>query len=98
MQAVLQKNDTIDLLDMLNYIDNTTKNEIENNIVSMGEKIVERLVETLRTAKGIARGVVAMSLIRIGEASIAPLRREAMRNPSFGWIANYLINEIECNI
>jgi hypothetical protein len=37
-----------------------------------------------------------MSLIRIGECAIVPLRREAMKDAQFAWIADYLITEIEC--
>ncbi len=35
-----------------------------------------------------------MSLIRIGEDSIKPLREEAVKDKEFQWIANYLIREI----
>ena len=36
----------------------------------MGEKVVEYLADTLPTLEGVKRGVVAMTLIRIGEASV----------------------------
>ena len=45
--------------------------------------------------KGVVRGVVAMSLIRIGETSIDYLNRAAKYNKDFEWIAQYLIREIK---
>ena len=35
-----------------------------------------------------------MSLIRIGESSIAPLRALAMENDECQWMADYLLSEI----
>lgn len=82
------------LIKMLNDADNKTKNEIENRIVSMGEDVADLLVDRLENAKGTQRGVIAMSLIRLGECSIAPLRKLAEKSQDFRWIANYLISEI----
>lgn len=100
MQAVVNSNvisqDTIsEKLDyLLSDVDNTTKNDVENTIVSMGAKVVNILVEKLRTLKGLQRGIVAMSLIRIGESSIAPLKAFAMENRECQWMADYLLSEI----
>lgn len=82
------------LVEILESLDNSNKNELENQIVSMGSTVVPVLVEQLQTSKGLKRGVVAMSLIRIGEASIEILKEAANNNKDFSWIANYLINEI----
>ena len=82
------------LVEILESLDNSNKNELENQIVSMGSTAVPVLVEQLQTSKGLKRGVVAMSLIRIGEASIEFLKEAANNNKDFSWIANYLINEI----
>lgn len=82
------------LIKMLNDADNKTKNEIENRIVGMGEDVADLLVDRLENAKGTQRGVIAMSLIRLGECSIAPLRKLAEKSQDFRWIANYLISEI----
>ncbi len=89
---VEEKLDT--LIKMLNDADNKTKNEIENRIVGMGEDVADLLVDRLENAKGTQRGVIAMSLIRLGECSIAPLRKLAEKSQDFRWIANYLISEI----
>ena len=69
MQAVLTKaeNGFEKIFEALASVDNTTKNELENNIVKIGSVIVEKLIASLKTLSGISRGVVAMSLIRIGE-------------------------------
>ena len=82
------------LVEILEQLDNNNKNELENQIVSMGSSAVPVLVEQLQISKGLKRGVVAMSLIRIGEDSVSFLKEAADRNKDFTWVANYLINEI----
>ncbi len=82
------------LTEILEQLDNTNKNEMENQIVSMGSSAVPVLVEQLQVSKGLKRGVVAMSLIRIGEESVSFLKEAAYKNKEFTWVANYLINEI----
>ena len=76
------------LLSMLSKADANIRNDIENRLVRLGTKAVPALVNCVTTNKGIARGVAAMCLIRIGAESI-PFLKEAD-----GWIANYLISEI----
>ena len=96
MQAVLNKN--LNITEKLDYllsdIDSTTKNDVENKIVAMGERVVDALVNKLRTLTGLKRGVVAMSLIRIGESSIAPLKALACEDVECQWMADYLLSEI----
>ena len=75
--------------------DNTTKNRLENELVEQGSAVVPELVDKLQSVKGVKRGVVAMTLIRIGEASIEYLRRAASDNKDFEWVAKYLISEIK---
>ena len=100
MQAVVNPNiltqDNIsEKLDyLLAEVDNTTKNDVENSIVAMGAKAVNALVDKLRTLKGLQRGIVAMSLIRIGESSIIPLKALACENNEYQWMAVYLLSEI----
>ena len=81
------------LLTSLETADNKTKNEIENTLVEIAP--VEELVSELQIVKGVVRGVVAMSLIRIGETSIEHLKRAAKFNKDFEWVAKYLIREIK---
>ena len=38
-----------------------------------------------------------MSLIRIGAESVSFLKKAADANKDFTWVANYLINEINCS-
>jgi len=78
----------------LDTADNMTKNAIENDIVKFGSEAADFLVNKVRTARGAQRGVAAMSLIRIGEDSIRPLKKAAMEDMNFQWVANYLIREI----
>ena len=84
-----------DILTKLETADNTTKNKLENILVDQGSVVVPDLVSQLQCVKGIKRGVVAMSLIRIGEASIDYLKKAASVNKDFEWVANYLISEIQ---
>lgn len=81
--------------ELLEKLDNNNKNQLENEIVSLGSSAVPVLIEKLQTSKGLVRGVVAMSLIRIGEDSVSLLKEAANKNQEFIWVADYLINEIE---
>lgn len=81
--------------ELLEKLDNNNKNQLENEIVSLGSSAVPVLIEKLQTSKGLVRGVVAMSLIRIGEVSVSLLKEAANKNQEFTWVADYLINEIE---
>ena len=83
-----------EILCKLDTADNTTKNKIENILVDQGSEVVPELVDKLQTVKGVKRGVVAMTLIRIGEASVEYLKQAANRNKDFEWVAKYLISEI----
>ena len=84
-----------EILGKLETADNTTKNKIENILVDKGTAVVPELVNQLQTVRGVKRGVAAMSLIRIGEASVEYLRKAAHDNKDFEWLAKYLISEIK---
>ncbi len=82
------------LIKMLSSADVKTKSDIENSIVNMGDGVANLLVDRLQMAHGVARGIIGMCLIRLGESSINPLRNLAQQNKDFQWVANYLISEI----
>ena len=84
-----------EILNKLETADNTTKNQIENILVDKGSDVVPELVSQLQTVKGVKRGVAAMTLIRIGEASVEYLKKAASCNKDFEWVAQYLIREIK---
>ena len=84
-----------EILCKLETADNVTKNQLENKLVEQGSAVVPELVTKLQSVKGIKRGVVAMTLIRIGEASVEYLRKAACDNKDFEWVAKYLISEIQ---
>ena len=84
-----------EILVKLETADNTTKNKLENELVEQGSAVVPALVSKLQNISGVKRGVVAMTLIRIGEASIEYLRKAASDNKDFEWVAKYLISEIQ---
>lgn len=91
--------DTVnEILTKLENADNTTKNELENKLVDIGTKVLPQLVDQLQIVRGIKRGVVAMTLIRIGDASIKYLEKAAHENKDFEWVAEYLIREIKGDI
>ena len=90
------ENSIENFLQKLENADNIAKNEIENKLVNFGTEAVPELVNQLQVVKGTKRGVVAMTLIRIGDASIDYLRKAAKNNKDFEWVANYLISEINC--
>ena len=83
------------LFNELENADNMQKNSIENKIVNIGNNAIDFLIDKLTNSKGVQRGVAAMSLIRIGEASVEKLRMLAEANKNFRWVANYIIQEIE---
>ncbi|MFI3300941.1 MAG: hypothetical protein R3Y28_05925 [Candidatus Gastranaerophilales bacterium] len=86
-----------EILSKLETADNSTKNELENKLVNIGTKALPLLVDQLQLVRGVKRGVVAMSLIRIGDASVEHLKKAALNNKDFEWVAEYLIREIECS-
>jgi len=99
MQAVLNRiEDTSKsiqyFLSKLENADNMAKNEIENMMVNIGKTAVPELVDQLQIVQGVKRGVVAMTLIRIGDDSVEYLRKAASNNKEFEWVAKYLITEI----
>lgn len=104
MQKVLEKEykeysmskSVSELISKLDTADVKTKNDIENVLVDIGANAVPELVNQLQIVKGSIRGVVAMTLIRIGEASVACLKKAASENKDFEWVASYLIEEINC--
>ena len=99
MNEILYRRNEMHLVDeiliKLETADNTTKNQLENKLVEQGSVVVPELVTKLQSVKGVQRGVVAMTLIRIGEASIEYLRKAATNNKDFEWVAKYLISEIQ---
>ncbi len=84
-----------EILCKLETADSITKNQLENKLVAQGSAVVPELVCKLQSVRGVKRGVVAMTLIRIGEASIEYLRKAASDNKEFEWVAKYLISEIK---
>ncbi len=87
-----------EILSKLENADNITKNELENELVSIGTSALPQLVNQLQVVRGIKRGVVAMTLIRIGAPSVQYLKKAAEENKDFEWVAEYLIREIKSSI
>ena len=87
-----------EILSKLETADNTTKNILENELVSIGTSALPVLVDQLQVVRGVKRGVVAMTLIRIGDASVKYLEKAAQENKDFEWVAEYLIREIKGSI
>ena len=87
-----------EILSKLENADNVTKNKLENELVNIGTAVLPQLVDELQVVRGIKRGVVAMTLIRIGDASVKYLRKAAECNKDFEWVAEYLIREIKGSV
>lgn len=87
-----------EILSKLENADNVTKNVLENELVNIGTSALPQLVSQLQVVKGIKRGVVAMTLIRIGAPSVQYLKKAAEENKDFEWVANYLIREIKYSV
>ena len=87
-----------EILSKLENADNSTKNELENKLVNIGTSVLPQLVDELQVVRGIKRGVVAMTLIRIGDASVKYLEKAAECNKVFEWVAEYLIREIKGSV
>ena len=84
-----------EILSELENADNTTKNILEHELVSIGQEVVPQLVDQLQVVRGVKRGVVAMTLIRLGDVSVEYLQKAAKNNKDFEWVAEYLIREIK---
>ena len=83
-----------EILTKLDTVDNSNKNELENKLVSFGGEALPYLVEEMQSIRGLKRGVIAMTLIRLGQQSVKYLEDAASKNQEFAWVAKYLINEI----
>lgn len=84
-----------EILSELETADNITKSKLENELVSIGTSVLPQLVDQLQVVRGVKRGVVAMTLIRLGDVSVQYLKDAAHDNKDFEWIAQYLIREIK---
>ena len=84
-----------EIISKLENADNNTKNELENVLVNYGTEALPVLVDQLQAIRGVQRGVVAMTLIRIGGPSVEYLENAAKVNKDFKWVAQYLIREIQ---
>ena len=87
-----------EILSKLENADNVTKNKLENELVNIGTSALPQLVDELQVVRGIKRGVVAMTLIRLGDASVKYLKEAAKDNKDFEWVAEYLIREIKGSV
>lgn len=87
-------NSVADILSKLENADVKSKNAMENELVTIGGQAVPELVKNLSVVRGTVRGVVAMTLIRIGAPSVEFLKKAAADNKDLAWVAQYLITEI----
>ncbi|MCR5266838.1 MAG: hypothetical protein K6E29_09650 [Cyanobacteria bacterium RUI128] len=95
MKELFGVNEMQSVKEILSMLNESDKNEIENMLVGIGTPAVPELVEQLQVVRGLTRGVVAMTLIRIGDSSIDYLKKAAESNKDFEWVAEYLISEIK---
>ena len=97
MMTTLERKNTVSLNNFLTELadaDSSKKCQIENEMVNMGEALVPELVSQIQVVKGSLRGIIAMTLIRIGEPAVDVIKNAAKSNSEFQWVADYLIREI----
>ena len=87
-------NSVADILSKLENADVKSKNALENELVTICGQAVPELVRNLSVVRGTVRGVVEMTLIRIGAPSVEFLKKAAADNKDLAWVAQYLITEI----
>ena len=95
--TTLEKQNTVSLNNFLNELadaDSSKKSQIENEMVSIGKALVPELVSQIQVVKGSLRGIIAMTLIRIGSPAVDFIKHAAENNTEFKWVADYLITEI----
>ncbi|MBQ2645393.1 hypothetical protein IJG14_07490 [bacterium] len=83
-----------DIILKLKDADNKNKNILENELVNIGSHAIPELVKNLSVVSGSVRGIIAMTLIRIGRPAVDILKEAAIVNKDLKWIAKYLIKEI----
>lgn len=97
MTTLERKDKTVSVVNYINELadaDSSKKSQIENEMVRIGEAIVPELVNQIQVVKGSLRGIIAMTLIRIGEPAVDFIEKAAVKNNEFRWVADYLITEI----
>ena len=97
MMTTLERKNTVSLNNYLNELvdaDAVKKSQIENEMVEMGEVLIPELVSQIQVVKGSLRGIIAMTLIRIGAPAVDFIEKAAKINSEFQWVADYLITEI----
>ena len=82
------------LIEQIKDADATLKNKIETTIVEAGMKFVPELIDYIQYNKGAARGICAMSLIRIGKSCAGMIKEAARLNKDFAWAATCILREI----
>jgi len=83
------------LLRAFENADPKTKSKIENHLVKIGKDAASILVKSLVETKGTTRGLIAMTLIRIGTPVISHLEQIVFENPDLNWVVDYITTEIK---
>ncbi|MEW5822659.1 MAG: hypothetical protein AB1782_20870 [Cyanobacteriota bacterium] len=89
--------DVLFLLKALNTTDHQLCVDIENDLVKIGKKAINQLIEALENTNNKVRSHAAMALIRIGSDSIEPLVSVYKNKSSERWMADFIISEIVCS-
>ena len=91
-------NSVADILSKLENADVKSKNALENELVTIGGQAVPELVRNLSVVRGTVRGVVAMTLIRIGAPSVEFLKKAAADNQDLAWVAQYFLADLNASV
>jgi HEAT repeat protein len=82
------------LLKALETSDYQLSVDIENDLVSIGDKAILPLLNALNSPNGKVRSTAAMALIRIGVDCIEPLMSLNFEKESDKWLRDFIIAEI----
>lgn len=85
------------LIESLEDADAAGAARAENLLVRIGKPVVPFLIKGLKSSSTTVKSVCAMSLIRIGQAGIEPLKEFYVRNinrPKIKWVVEFILAEM----
>lgn len=84
------------LFEILKNSDPVLSAIIENQLVDLGKFQIDQIVKGLASSNSIIKKHAAMTLIRIGPDSIAPLVNEYSNKKELCWMIDFIVGEITC--
>jgi HEAT repeat protein len=85
------------LIKALEYADASFTQEIETVLTKSGEIAISALIKGLSSQNVNVKSTCAMVLIRLGEASVEPVKQFYLRTlgkPQLAWVAEFILDEL----